>query len=318
MRDWGERDPRWRGVRSEALDLAVGVGGDRDTATVHLLRAGPAALDGAPPTLLVHGLGGSATNWLEVMVPLAEHGPVVAVDLPGFGRTEPPNPRAARLRPQARFLRRLLDALGWDRATVHGNSMGGLLAVLLAAEHPDRVTSLTLTCPALPPPRSSLAISPGAALRLAPFISWRLGGLVLERVYARAPAERIRRGTLDLVLGEADDLRPALRAVQLDNIELGRTEAWRAPAFARAAGDVVSTLALASSVHRAIDAVTAPTTVVWGERDQLISRATIDAVLARRPDWLRVDLDRVGHVPMLEAPDRWLDAVTAAAPAGGV
>lgn len=308
MHDWGVRDSRWRGIRSETV--AISAGPPETTTEVHLLRAGEDR-GGTVPTLLVHGLGGSATNWLDVMAPLARAGPVVAVDLPGFGRTAPPDPRAARLRPQARFLQRLLDALGWDHAVVHGNSMGGLLGVLLAADRPDRVARLVLTSPALPPPRSTVALSPVAALRFAPFVSWRLGGLMVERVHARTPAEGIRRGTMDLVLGEADDLRPAMRQVQLENVELGKYERWRAPAFARAAGDLVTTLGLARAVLDAVDAVDAPTLLVWGDRDQLVSRTTVDAIGARRPDWARVDLAGVGHVAMLEAPDRWLESVQA-------
>lgn len=306
MRDWGERDPRWRGIRSETVDIASAGPLHESPTTVHLLRAGGR---GGTPTLLVHGLGGSASNWLDVMMPLAEDGPVVAVDLAGFGRTEPPHPRASRIRPLSRFLQRVLDVLGWPRAVVHGNSMGGLLAVLLAAEAPERVARLVLTCPALPPPRRIGSLSPGTVLRFAPFLSWRLGGLLFERVYHATSAEHLRRETMKLVLGDLDDVRPAMRQVQLENIELGKVDGWRASAFARAAADMVSTLGVARSVNDAIDAITAPTLVVWGEHDRLVSRATIDTVAARRPDWDRVDLDRVGHVPMLEAPDRWLEAV---------
>lgn len=313
MRDWGERDPRWRGIRSETVMLPSGVD-DIGPTEVHLLRAG--GDDGDRPMLLVHGLGGSASNWLDVMAPLATSRPVVAMDLPGFGLTRPPDPRAARLRPQVRFLARLLDVLGWDRAEVHGNSMGGLLAVMLARAEPRRVDRLVLTSPALPPPRRPAAVSPAAAARFAPFLSWRLGAMVLERLYAGTSAEEIRRGTLDLVLGDLDDLRPTLQHVQLENIAVGKQEAWWASSFARAAGDLVSALAWSRDVHQAVDAVAAPTLVVWGERDQLVGRHTIDAIVARRPDWSRVDLDGVGHVPMLEAPDRWLQVVAAALPSG--
>lgn len=315
MQDWGQRDPRWAGVRSEVVALAVA---GEDPVEVHLLRAGTGHPDGAVPTLLVHGLGGSATNWLDVMAALGEHGPVVAVDLPGFGRTEPHHPRAARIEPQARFLERLLDRLGWDHAVVHGNSMGGLLSILLAARAPQRVARLVLTAPALPPPRHPAALSPAAATRFAPFVSWRLGSLVLERVYARSPAEQIRRGTMELVLGGVDDVRPAMQQVQLENVALGRDAGWRAPAFARAAADLVATLGLPAAVHDAVDAVVAPTLLVWGEQDQLVARRTMDAVVRRRPDWVRVDLDGVGHAPMLEAPDRWLAVVRehGAVPAG--
>ena len=310
MRDWGERDPRWAGIASETCQIVS----SRDGVTeVHLLRSGP---ETGAPTLLVHGLGGSATNWLDVMAPLAADGPVVAVDLPGFGRTEPPTPRAARMDPQARFLERLLDALGWESATVHGNSMGGLLAVLLAARAPARVDRLVLTAPALPAPRRPGAVSPAALARFAPFLSWRLGQQVLEKAYGRLSPEELRRQTMQLVMGEVEDVRPAMRQVQLENVQVARRVGWRLPAFARAANDLAHTLVRAGSVHDAIDAVDAPALIVWGDQDQLVSREAMDAVVARRPDWHRIDLPGAGHAPMLEAPDLWVDAVRAGVASG--
>lgn len=305
MQDWGERDPRWRGIRSDVLPVA---GRGAGTADVHVLRAG----DHAPgtPQLLVHGLGGSASNWLDVMGALADHGPVVAVDLPGFGWTEPPMPRGARLEPQARFLQRLLDELGWDRAIIHGNSMGGLVSVLLAADHPGRVDRLVLTSPALPPPRTKPFSSARIAMRFAPFLSWRFGAMVMKQLYDRTPTERLRQETLQLVLGDRDDVRPAMQQVQREHLEASRTHPWRIPSFAHAAGDMLHLLGTTHRVHRAIRAVQAPTLVVWGEQDVLVSRETMDRVVARRADWQRVDLDGVGHAAMMEEPDRWLQAVT--------
>ncbi len=309
MRDWGERDARWAGIRSETCTITTA---DGDRTEVHLLRAGPDDDSGGDPTLLVHGLGGSATNWLDVMGPLAADGPVVAVDLPGFGRTEPPTARAGRIDAQGHFLDRFLRELGWGRTVVHGNSMGGLLAVLLAARSPHRVQRLVLTAPALPAPRRPDAISPAALARFAPFVSWRLGHLVLERVYGQSSPEEVRQDTMRLVMGEVEDVRPAMRQVQIENVELARQVDWRLPSFARAASDLAHTLARARSVQQAIDAVVAPTLVVWGDQDKLVSRAAMDETMARRPDWRRVDMPGVGHAPMLEAPDGWLDAVRTA------
>ena len=305
MPDWGERDPRWRGIRSDVVPLA---GRGAGTTDVHVLRTGDDAR--GTPQLLVHGLGGSASNWLEVMGALADHGPVVAVDLPGFGWTEPPMPRAARLEPQVRFLHRLLDELGWDRAVVHGNSMGGLLSVLLAADHPGRVDRLVLTSPALPPPRTRPFSSVRVAMQFAPFLSWRFGAMVMKQLYDRTPTERLRQETLRLVLGERDDVRPAMQQVQREQLEASRTHPWRIPSFAHATGDMVYMLGTSRRVHRAIRAVACPTLVVWGDRDELVSRDTMDLAVARQADWQRVDLDGVGHAAMMEEPDRWLPVVT--------
>ena len=124
------RVPGWPGV----VDTHIVVGGRR----VRALRAdGRGKQQGAEPQLLVHGLGGSSVTWVEVMAGLAEHGPVVAVDLPGFGRTPPGPDDPLTVPTYVDFVTATADALGWERFTLHGNSMGGLVGMLVAARHPD-------------------------------------------------------------------------------------------------------------------------------------------------------------------------------------
>ena len=128
---------------------------DADGLFVHTLEwngADGGVREAPPPMLLVHGLGGSTTNWLSVGPELAARlrGRVVAVDLAGFGRTRPDG-RPASLGTNGR----LLEAFARDRGpfVVMGNSMGGALAVGLAARHPELVTALVLVNPAVPRPR---------------------------------------------------------------------------------------------------------------------------------------------------------------------
>ena len=157
--DGGERAERWSGIRSEIVDVAG--------TQVHLLRAdGPA--DG-PTQLLIHGLGGSGTNWLEVMSGLSEVGPVVAPDLPGFGRTEPPTPRGSRVGSNLGFLKVFARTLGIDRADVHGNSMGGLLAVKLAAAAPELVDRLDGESPPSTTPDGKIKLPKAGAVRVGHF-----------------------------------------------------------------------------------------------------------------------------------------------------
>lgn len=294
--DWGARDRRWEGVESHWLDV--------DGLRVHTLRS-----DGSgTPQLLVHGLGGSATNWLEVVGELSADGPVVAVDLPGFGRTRPDEARQCRLGAQRVFLGRLLDALGWDRVTVHGNSMGGLLSVLLAASLPDRVESLVLCSPALPGPVSPAAIASSSALRLAPFLSAGLGTRVLGQMWRRLDPDEVFRQTELTVLADPDGLRDSLRQVAVENVALGQALDWRVPGFATAAADLLKHLARRTEIDGAVDAVRAPVLVVWGTEDRLVARAAMDRTTDGRPRWDRADLDGVGHAAMLESPDRYTTA----------
>jgi pimeloyl-ACP methyl ester carboxylesterase len=148
--DWGERCPRWAGIRSEVVDV--------QGTEVHLLRAEAdrGAPPGAPPQLLIHPMAAGATMWLDAIGPLSAHGPVVAPDLPGsvLGRTASPHRWAPRARPSARFVRAFTSTLDLDRVVVHGWSFGGLVAVLFADLAPERVDRLVLVDPALPFPLS--------------------------------------------------------------------------------------------------------------------------------------------------------------------
>ena len=300
QQDWGERSERWRGVRSELVDVAG--------TQVHVLRAdGPA--DG-PTQLLIHGLGGSATNWLEVMAGLAEVGPVIAPDLPGFGRTEPPNPRGSRLRSNLGFLRVLARHLGVDRATVHGNSMGGLLAVQLAASTPELVERLVLVDPALPArPQDSMQLTKETLRTFAPFVVPTVGRRVIGKMYATHTAEQLFDDNQAYVHADPSRVSEALKAVGRENTAYGQRTPWRLDGFVSAAESMVAALIGRRGLMRAVDAIQAPTLVVWGDRDQLIGRPVIDVLIARRPDFdLRV-LEGVGHAPMVEVPDDYLATV---------
>jgi pimeloyl-ACP methyl ester carboxylesterase len=298
--DWGVRAERWRGIRSDVVTV-------RGT-EVHVLRAdGPA--DG-PVQLLVHGLGGSATNWIEVISGLAEHGPVIAPDLPGFGRTRPPHPSGSRIRANLGFLRAFVADLGIDRVTVHGNSMGGLLSVLLAEAEPAVVERLVLVSPALPGPRTQLyRLTPQTLLTFAPFAVPGLGHRVLGRLYASRTAEQLFDENQRYIHGDPSRIRPELRQIGLENIAYGQRTSWRLDGFVAAAESLVLALLAAGPLWRSVAAVQAPTLLAWGEYDKLVGRQVIDGVVARRADWELHVFEDVGHAAMVEVPDRYLDLV---------
>src|SRR5579863_1278171 len=100
-----------------------------------------------PALLFVHGLSGSWPNWLEQLPVFAASHRVIALDLPGFGRSPMPV-EPISISGYARTLDALLGALGVSAAGVVGNSMGGFVAAELAINHPRRVERLALISPA--------------------------------------------------------------------------------------------------------------------------------------------------------------------------
>jgi 3-oxoadipate enol-lactonase len=100
---------------------------------------GPA---GAPPLVLLHGLGDGAGDWDGVAPAFARHWRVYAPDLRGHGRSGRPGDYSVEL--MAADVLGFLDALGLDQVDLIGHSMGGLVGYLLAGDHPGRVARLIL------------------------------------------------------------------------------------------------------------------------------------------------------------------------------
>src|SRR3954468_18088741 len=94
-----------------------------------------------PPLVLVHGHSGNWQNWLENIPHFARSHRVVAMDLPGFGRSPMPVERIS-IESYARTLDSLLAKLDIESAPVVGNSLGGFVAAQLCVSHPERVSGV--------------------------------------------------------------------------------------------------------------------------------------------------------------------------------
>ena len=109
---------------------------------VHYLVEGPA---NGPVVVLVHGLGASAEYWSNLAPYLAKAGFRVYIpDLLGYGRSERPADFSYSVRDEAAVVVGFMDALGLKQVELGGWSMGGWIAVLVAAQHPERVSRLML------------------------------------------------------------------------------------------------------------------------------------------------------------------------------
>ena len=118
--------------------------GELDGLLVHYVEAGQ-----GPATILIHGLGGFAESWRHNIPELARHGRVIALDLPGFGRSGKPR-RSYTTAFLAHAVDGFLRALGVDRVRLVGHSLGGAVAARYALEHPARVERLALLGAAVP------------------------------------------------------------------------------------------------------------------------------------------------------------------------
>ena len=112
---------------------------------VRALRvAGPEA---ATPLLLIHGFGGDLLSWQFNQPALAAHRTVVAIDLPGHGGSSK-DVADGDVATLAAMVVSAMDALDLPRAHLAGHSLGGAIALQVAATHKDRVASVTLVCSA--------------------------------------------------------------------------------------------------------------------------------------------------------------------------
>ncbi|MDP3064227.1 MAG: alpha/beta fold hydrolase [Chloroflexota bacterium] len=97
-----------------------------------------------PAVVLVHGLGACLASWWENIGPLSKHFRVYALDMPSHGESEPLPGVDHDAVKSARFLTHFLDAMSVPRASLVGNSAGGLVTAMCALNHPERVERLVL------------------------------------------------------------------------------------------------------------------------------------------------------------------------------
>ena len=129
--------------RFESLepDSAAAPGGFQDVngTRIYYVQAGR-----GEPVVLIHGLNASTFSFRYIIPELAQHYRVVALDLQGFGYSARPAGADYSLTAQAELVRRAMERLGIERATVVGHSMGGAVAMRLAVRSPERVVRLVL------------------------------------------------------------------------------------------------------------------------------------------------------------------------------
>ncbi|MFJ1745198.1 alpha/beta fold hydrolase [Streptomyces sp. NPDC088116] len=262
------------------------------------VRSRPATSEGAPPALYIHGLGGSSQNWSAMMPFLSDRVDGEAVDLPGFGDSPPPDDGNYSITGHARAVIGLLDAGGRGPAHLFGNSLGGAVATRVAAVRPDLVRTLTLVSPALPEIRVQRTAVPTALLALPGVASLFL------RLTRDWTAEQRTRGMMALCYGDPssvteEELRHAAQEMER---RLQLPYFW--DAMTCSARGIVNAYTLGGQhgLWRQAERVLAPTLLVYGGRDQLVSYRMARKAAAAFRDSRLLTLPDAGHVAMMEYP----------------
>jgi pimeloyl-ACP methyl ester carboxylesterase len=266
---------------------------------VHYVDFG--GLETGPAVVLVHGLGGSHLNW-DLLAPLlTDHARVWALDLPGFGRSEPGG-RTASVSANAAALHRFLTEVVGEPVVLVGNSMGGMLSILATGEHPEAVTGLVLLDPAVPGPRR--ALDPLVALMFAiyavPFVGERFMRMRRTRQSELARVREMLR--LVGVDPEAVPARVIDRSVTL--LQEREDVEGMDRAFLAAARSLLRLLIDPRRYRKAMASIRVPVLLVHGDRDRLVPVAAARDIARRHPSWRYLEMAAVGHVPQLQVPEK--------------
>jgi pimeloyl-ACP methyl ester carboxylesterase len=260
------------------------------------VRAVPPA--GGEPALCVHGLAGSARNWTDLMAELSPRLDCAAVDLPGYGESPPPPDGKYSISAQARTVAALIGRHGRGPVHLIGNSLGGAVCTRLAARRPDLIRSLTLISPALPDLQPRLDLVRFPLMSIPRVGAWALTKVKTispeRRVYnvlatcyydaSTVPKERFDAEVADLTCRDAlpyadDVLIGSVRSLTAESLRAGPRSPWREAAR-----------------------ITAPTLVIYGSNDRLVSPRMAGHAARTIRDSRVVVLPRTGHVAMMEHP----------------
>jgi pimeloyl-ACP methyl ester carboxylesterase len=236
------------------------------------------------PLVLLHGIGHRWQAWEPVLEALAARHDVIAVDLPGFGRSPLlPDGRGYDMAGAVQACADIFDDMGLDHPHVAGNSLGGVISIELAS------LGLVSSATALAPAGFWTARDRAWALRVLGMIrrsgrtpSWLLNPLIRNRLFRMAAGcvlyGRPSRMTAEIML---DDLASMVGSPGFDLVAAaGRDYVFDSPP------------------------PTVPLTVAWGTRDRILWPRQARRAAELLPKARHVWLHRAGHVPMIDAPEQ--------------
>jgi pimeloyl-ACP methyl ester carboxylesterase len=234
-----------------------------------------------PPVLLIHGFAAAIDWWDEIAPALAKQHRVIRLDLIGHGGTAAPRDGYSIER-QAELAAAVLDKLGVDRVTVIGHSMGGEVAVALAARRPERINKLVLIDS---PPTAGGNFSLLMRAYLTPGLGELLAHFETDAMLRRGLAQGFAPGFVVPEKFVADVRQLTYTAFRSAH---DQSEAYRT---AKAPYERLSEL-------KAVP----PVLVIFGSLDAIVQAGNAK-LFERVPGAKVVTIDGVGHSPLVEKPD---------------
>ena len=250
-----------------------------------------------PLLVLLHGIASTADTWAPVATGLAASHTVLAPDLLGHGSSAKPRGDYS-LGAYASGVRDLITALGYERATVVGHSLGGGIAMQFAYQFPERVERLVLIS------SGGLGREVHPILRASTLPGSEIVLALLGRRWLRTTGGAVGATLGRLGLRAGEDLAGVAAGIA----SLGDADARGAFVHtARAAIDPGGQRV--SATDRLYLAAHLPTLIVWGERDPIIPAAHGDAAHAAIPGSRLEIFAGAGHFPHREQPVRFVSLV---------
>ncbi len=253
---------------------------------LHVRDRGPI---GAPAVILLHGFGASLQTWDAWAAVLQKDYRVVQLDLPGSGLSEP-DPTGDYTDPRTvTLLAALMDRLGIEQASFVGNSIGGRIAWKFAAEYPQRVRKLLLISP---DGFASTGFKYGE--KHAVPASVQLMRYFLPKMLVRKSIEAAYGNPSALTDATVDRYYDLMRAPGVRQAMIERMEQT-----------------VLQDPEPLLRKISAPTLLVWGEKDAMIPFSNARDYLRVLPNAKLVAFPELGHVPQEEAPAQSLPPIQA-------
>jgi pimeloyl-ACP methyl ester carboxylesterase len=247
-----------------------------------------------PPLICLHGLGGTKASFLPTLAHVAPEGHrVIAIDLPGFGDSDKPHAAPFDAPWYARVTSGLLDALGYERASFAGNSMGGRIALEMGMCHAERVDRLVLLAPAC------------AWLKDRPW-KWLLQAPLPRLGYLQPTPRRIVDPIVRRLVPGGD--RGWTAAGVDEFLRSYLTPAGRYAFYECARNIYLDEPYGQEGFWTRLKKLDSHSLFVWGRQDVLVPISFMRHVERALPRVAHLELD-CGHVPQLERPETTHDAM---------